>query len=411
MRVTISREGLCLHSNLAARAVAKCWSLVGRGELEVSKLLMGGECGRSAASYARTIGDLLRPSRPIAESPHAALLRDYQAEGESIFSPGRFEMTAYYQNAAQCIETFGSYFGAREPGAIFLRAKRFLAMFDGKLLDTPGPYENTPGSLPVARRIRFSDCYEIVHGLHRLSIAAVRGTTKEKCIIELSEPVLTPLQQMVMDSSWNQESRELYQPVPSAELSGWQVIRRCTDRLEMMTRWLDGRIRGGSYLDIGCSYGWFGAEMAKRGFKISGVDRDAAALAVGHLVYGLDGAANKAGDIVKFLDAQTRQYDVVSCFSVLHHFALGKMQHTAEELIRRIDAVTAKVLFFDTAESHERWFSADLPAWDAEFIREWLRDHTSFSRVETLGTDGDSVGRYRSQYGRHLFVCSRSLLK
>jgi hypothetical protein len=45
-------------------------------DIELGKLLMGGEDGRSAASYARTTGNLLHPSRPIAQSPHAAFLRD-----------------------------------------------------------------------------------------------------------------------------------------------------------------------------------------------------------------------------------------------------------------------------------------------------------------------------------------------
>jgi hypothetical protein len=36
-----------------------------------------------------------------------------------------------------------------------------------------------------------------------------------------------------------------------------------------------------------------------------------------------------------------------------------------------------------------------------------LKEHTSFTRVEILGTDADNVGPYRDQYQRHLFVCSR----
>jgi hypothetical protein len=97
----------------------------------------------------------------------------------------------------------------------------------------------------------------------------------------------------------------------------------------------------------------------------------------------------------------------VSCFSVLHHFVLGLMRVSAEEFIRKVDAVTGAALFFDTGECHEGWFAESLAGWDAEFIKKWLKDHTSFTSIEILGTDADNVGPYRNQYGRHLFVCSR----
>ena len=378
-------------------------------EIELGKLLMGGEDGRPAASYARTTGDLLLPSRPIAQSPHAAFLRDYQAQGEDVFQPERFEATAYYRAAVKCIERSGHYFAAKNPQEIVHRARKFCKMFDGAPLEKHGEHENAPGSPVVVRRIMLSDCYEIIHGQHRLAVAAVKGREKYKCVIQPTEPVLTPLQQMVMDLSWTRGRCELYQPIAAPELATWAVVRQCADRLEAMAKWLAASgIRSGSYLDIGCSYGWFVAEMAKRGFQASGIDRDVAALSVGRLIYGLEPSACRVTDIVSFLPQERlRSIDIVSCFSVLHHFVLGNMRCSAEEFIRQIDAVTGRVLFFDTAECHEKWFAESLAGWDAEFIRKWLKAHTSFTRVEILGTDADNVGPYRDQYQRHLFVCSR----
>ena len=75
-------------------------------------------------------------------------------------------------------------------------------------------------------------------------------------------------------------------------------------------------------------------------------------------------------DLANFLDRSNRQYDIVSCFSVLHHYALGKGQMPAEEFIRKLDAMTGS--------------------------------------VRMLGTDQDGQGRYQGQYGRHLFACYRS---
>ena len=113
-------------------------------------------------------------------------------------------------------------------------------------------------------------------------------------------------------------------------------------------------------------------------------------------------------DLANFLDRSNRQYDIVSCFSVLHHYALGKGQMPATEFIRKLDAMTGQVLFLDTGESHERWFKDSLKEWNPEFIARWLRENTTFESVLMLGTDQDGRGRYQGQYGRHLFACYRS---
>ena len=48
------------------------------------------------------------------------------------------------------------------------------------------------------------------------------------------------------------------------------------------------------------------------------------------------------------------------------------------DFIRKVDAVTGTVLFLDTGESHEDWFKESLAEWDAEFIKKWLKENTSF---------------------------------
>jgi 2-polyprenyl-3-methyl-5-hydroxy-6-metoxy-1,4-benzoquinol methylase len=377
-------------------------------EIDLGRLLMGGEGIYSSASYARISGDLLRPSRPIAESCHADLLRAYQASGEDVFSPGRFEATAYYQNAAKSIELTGNYFAAKEAKDIIRRARKFCLMFDGKPFEKQEAGENAPGLPVVVQRVGRSDCFEILHGHHRLAVAAVKGRPTYECLIQLSEPSVTPLQQMVLDSSWTRGRCELYQPISAPELATWPVVRQCADRLEMMLKRLAaGGIRSGSYLDIGCSYGWFVAQMAKRGFQAAGIDRDAAAVSVGRLAYGLDSSATQITDIIAFLDREKQRHDIVSCFSVLHHFVLGTMRCSAAEFIRKVDAITGRALFLDTGECHETWFSESLAGWDAEFIRNWLKENTSFTHIEILGTDADNIGPYHDQYRRHLFVCSR----
>ncbi len=125
------------------------------------------------------------------------------------------------------------------------------------------------------------------------------------------------------------------------------------------------------------------------------------------VVYGLDPTRIAISEASAFLAAEGGRYDVVSCFSVLHHFALGRGPCSAEELIRLLDAATGQVLFFDTGERHEAWFAEVLPEWDPDYIEKWLRANTTFRDVIALGVDDDAHAPYDANYGRTLFACVR----
>jgi 2-polyprenyl-3-methyl-5-hydroxy-6-metoxy-1,4-benzoquinol methylase len=410
--LVITDEGVSWRSNPLSQRLAKFLRKHPKlllKEVEPAKLLMGGECGVPSATYARFIGDLLRPSRSILDSPHVQLLRAYREDGEEIFAPGRFETTAYYENSAKCIELYGNSFAAKDPRDIVKKARKFCQMADGKMYGERDMGESWQGSAVVIRRIRYSDCYEIIDGHHRLAVACVNGKATYSCFVDPSDSVLTPVQQMVLDSNWTGGQREVYQPISAPEVADWPVARRCDDRFKMMTNYLDKiGVHAGTYLDVCCSYGWFVSRMASRGFQALGIDRDHAAVSMSRIAFRLPESATRAGDIVGFLNTNRKdRYDIVSCFSILHHFVLGSMSISAAEFIKKVDEMTGSVLFLDTGQCHESWFAKTLAGWDAEYIRSWLRQHTSFDQIEILGRDSDNVGRFRDQYQRHLFVCRR----
>jgi SAM-dependent methyltransferase len=410
-RLNYTGDGLLLRSYRLDKYVAglpKKYPHLFLKKIDLRKVLMGGEAGFSSASYARMTGDLLWPSRSIVDSPYVELLNQYLAEGENLFLPDRFKTTSYYQNAAHAIELYGEYFGRQAPEDIVELARKFCRRLHAKSFNHEEPAETEFEPDIVVQRIKSSDCYQIVEGQHRLALAWVEGLKEHKCLVRPSSPVLTPIQQMIIDSSWTLGRPQVYQPIAAPELASWPMVRRCSDRFEMMMQWLEARaIHSGSFLDIGCSYGWFVDQMRRRGFQSTGVDRDAAAVLVGRLAYGLDAKATQLTDIINFLDSQTARYDIVSCFSVLHHFVRRQNRISAAELIRKVDDVTGSVLFFDTGEGHEEWFKASLPGWDGPFIQKWLRENSSFTRIEILGRDSDNVRPFEKNYRRHLFVCSR----
>jgi SAM-dependent methyltransferase len=378
-----------------------------RRDVPVSQLLMGDECGIAADKFARLTGQPLRCSTPISDSPHAQLLRLHQQRGDAIFADGSFEQSAYYRNAALCIDILGWYFDARQVEQIADVARRYIDPLHHRA-DVGAPVEgrSAPDDPIRVRPIAHSDCWQIIDGHHRAALAAVRGQTHLE-VVPQGRPVLTPLQTTLLDVLWLQGRRELYQPVDAPELHRFTLVRRCTDRLAKMSAFLDQHHLRGSYLDLGCSYGWFVAQMQQRGFDACGVERDPVAASVGAMCYGLDPQRIARADVVRFLRENTRTFDIVSCFSVLHHFALGLNPLSAETLIQLVDAATGRVLFFDTGQGTEQWFAAKLPQWTPAYIRDWLKQHTTFDEIHDLGPDDDARPPFERQYGRTLFACVR----
>jgi hypothetical protein len=376
----------------------------------IINLLRGGERFIPSALYAKLTKAPLRPSTPVIEGPHVSLLREYAAEGERLFEPGRFEQTGYYKNAAECIDLTGSYYlYVKNPNQICPVAKSFIDRFvKNKHIE----YESDSGHSHanqriIVRPIRHSDCYEVLDGNHRIAAAFIRGE-REICVLRRGDPVLTPVQDQLLNVMWQSGRVELYQPVSLPETRKWKLVRKCSDRLEMMQVFLRScGCTTGPYLDLGSSYGWFVSQMRQFGMESTGVERDPMAIGVGEMIYGNKTGSVTRSDIVKYLREEKCSFDVTSCFSVLHHFVLGRASIGAEELIRLIDRITRRVLFFDTGQAHEEWFRQDLPEWNAEYTRNWLQKNTTFSKVIPLGTDSDAMPPYEKNYRRTMFVCYR----
>ena len=374
----------------------------------VARILRGGETLASAAQYAMITGQPLVPSTPVEKGPHAEFLREYLVEGDKLLAPGRFEKTAYYQNALLSIKYLGCYFPyAKEPHQIILVAQRFIKQFLNQEIVPELPGHTKPGEPINVRPIRHSDCFEVVDGNHRLAVAIMKGESHVE-VMPQQEAVLTPMQDLLLKVLWQNGRVELYQPIGVPEVRNWPLVRRCTDRFGFMRDFLQSRqISGGSYVDLGASYGWFVAQMRGLGFDAHGVERDPIAIEVGVVAYGYKRDALICSDLVPFLRENRRKFDVVSCYSVAHHFALGRASVNAEELIGMIDRITEKVLFFDTGQNNEEWFKDSLSQWDPDFIEKWLYQNTTFKKVIRLGIDSDAVAPFEKNYSRTLFACVR----
>lgn len=375
-------------------------------KIKLGKLLLGG--AHSGITDARISGNLLVPSTPVADSPHAQFLRTYREIGDAVFELDRFVATAYCKYALRCIELYGRFFSHTDLQGVLQRARRFVALYNGAAYSLEDRHQSLPNAPVEVSRIKYSDCYEVIDGHHRLAVATMRGLDEYSCAILPTDGVLTPMQLMVMDSIWFRGQRRIFQPIPVPELQGWSVARKCTDRLALMVAWLRRNgISSGSFFDVGACYGWFVSEMAKLGFQASGVEQDGALAAVGRLAYGLHSSAIAVENLGRHLKSTKRKYDAVCCLSVLQNYILRYEKMTAEEFIRLVDQITGSVLFVDTGECHESRLKHSLAGWNVEYIENWLKKNTSFSKIELLGMDNDRYGVFRVQFGRHLFACTR----
>jgi protoporphyrinogen oxidase len=381
-----------------------------RAVVPVDQLLVGGWNGLSARRFAEASGFLLDPSTPLTSSAQVDLLRRFDEQGEMLYEDAAIRETPYFERVSAAARISGHHRGAQTDEELTQLAREFLDRYR----DRPIPYRpgrSSASVMPRVRRVADSECYEIRDGHHRLAIAAARGEASVEVVVERAKSS-TPAQRLLRQMSWLDGEERLYQPVPLPEVATWPIMRRCSDRLSMMLEFLDGVYPAPgegerSYLDVGACYGWFVHEMSKRGYDARGVEQDPLARELATLVYDLEGERMIIGDAIDLLAAGDQRFDVVSCFSVLHHFVLGRAAQSAETLMSVLDGITNDVLFLDTGERHESWFKLVLPEWSPSYARQWILDNSTFTNVRILGTDRDDVAPFAGKYGRTLFACTR----
>ncbi|MBS4752891.1 ParB N-terminal domain-containing protein [Nocardioides sp. zg-ZUI104] len=382
-------------------------------EIRLDRLLLGGQNGLTAQQFAGVVDDPLWPSRRVVDGPHAELLRRArrsQHAGRELTTEDILA-SSYAEMALACIRHTGSYFEAVDADGVLAQARRFVARASDPSAPVVAGHQHSAPGLPVlVVPVESSECYQVLDGHHRVAAMAEAGVESVPARVRRGA-VRTPLQELLQEMSWLDGGHELYQPIDAPEVASWPTVRRCTDRLESIWAFL---VRsdmpagsGASYLDVASCYGWFVSRMQELGFEAEGIERDPLGARLGSLMYGLDPARIRTGDAVQLLRSAQRRWDVVSCFSLLHHFVLGRGDCTDVELVQLLDSVTGKVLFLDTGQEHERWFRKSLRGWDTDHVREYLLATTTFDRVVDLGPDSDDVAPYAGNYGRHLFACVR----
>jgi 2-polyprenyl-3-methyl-5-hydroxy-6-metoxy-1,4-benzoquinol methylase len=206
--------------------------------------------------------------------------------------------------------------------------------------------------------------------------------------------------------------RMLYQPLPIEKINERSiVIRKCKDRSDSMIKFskerFKDRLKSMTLLDVGSSYGYFMDKFNGLCFSVEGIDNDSSTIRMAKIFYPeiADGIHDSEANI--FFASNEKEYDIVLCLSVVHHFIYGGVDIDPLEFLKNLDKITKEVLFFEMAQEHEQWFDQPLAGWNEEYIINWIIDNTTFDYCEPLSKDEDSTGMFEGNYGRTLFACYR----
>jgi 2-polyprenyl-3-methyl-5-hydroxy-6-metoxy-1,4-benzoquinol methylase len=375
-------------------------------EVPFSKLLIGQQAGIPSEKWIEKTKEFDRISTLIADSPYVEILKSLQSNPELIADYAKLSQQSYYKMMITCLKHTGHFMGIKNENELVTQVKYFYHLFINFEDDFSGTTKDINGrsksnSSIKVMKIKYSDCYEIIDGHHRAAIQYLKGNTHVN--VDVIDEKFTYLQRAVL-SSKQIFNIELYQPLSKPEVTSWPIIRNCDDRLGMMFKALDkSGIKAGSYIDLPCSYGYFVAAFKDRGFKARGLDIDLSSIKISHEINRLEIEIEK-NDIIKYLETTNDVFDIVSSLSILHHFAMNRIQYPYMEIVKNLDKITSKVLFFDTGQSHEAQYEGELDEWTDEFIVKLFLENTSFQRAEILGKDNDNVGLMKENNHRTLFA-------
>jgi len=382
--------------------------------VDVDKIMIGQQNGMPSDEWIEFAKDNGRISVLLADSPYTSFLLGIKKNTSLLNDDVYLSGTLYYGMAEISLKYKGSFFGARNELEILNVMRNFYSMYSnyGKDVDR-NKFEfskghSIPGSPIKLNKIKSSDCFEIVDGHHRASILYLNGQKKIKCLI-INEKN-TFLQNLLFSCRQTHGDPELYQPIDKPEVKSWRVVRKCIDRFSFIEVFLSKHNLSGqihNLIDYSCSYGWFLKEFRKNNIDVVGVEKDINAIRVGKAVYNLNESNFVEGDTYEHLLNNKNKYDIVLFLSILHHFALGKEKGSPEEILKRLDSITRKVLIIDTGQNHEEWYRLSLEKWSDDYIERKIRENTTFLSIHRIGKDTDNEGYYNKQYGRTLFACLR----
>ena len=358
----------------------------GLRRIPVSRLLMGSQAGLDSSGFANAFGTLRFGSMPMDQSPHVELLR-LADRSDRPLSDEEIMGTAYFQFARHLADTWGDYFGAESDDEIVGIARNFVSWSQGMETRVTGNSGSPTLDHVLVAKVHRSSTFQVIDGHHRLAVDIARGERSVK-VHRTWLSTETALQWRLFERGLGpRRARALDQPVAARELSGWTVAQNCPDRLIRIER-LAERAPGDthmtpSFLDVGCGYGWYLAELKRLGWRVRGVDRDGLASEVATAFHDLAEDEIVVGEWAPAVESLDETFDVVACLGLGAALRSCDSDEAAMRLLRALDQRTGGALVVDAP------CSSGAVAPSAEGLTTLVLRATSFSKVAELGVVTD----------------------
>jgi hypothetical protein len=324
--------------------------------IPVASLLMGSQAGLDSTGFADAFGTLRYGSLPMDQSPHVELLRLARRVARRL-SDDEIRATSYYAFGRHLASIWGEYFGAATDDELVQISRNFIEWSFG---NAPRITAHSGGSRfgdeVLVAKISGSSAYQVIDGHHRLAVAIARGDTTAR-VHRTWLSAETALQRRLWERGYGlTRAKALAQPVAARELGDWPVSKNCLDRLVRIVRLADAELADAPsprrFLDVGCGYGWYLAELKGRDWRVHGIDRDGFGIEMATAFHGVSSDEISAGEWASTAASLPGTFDLVACFD------LGALVAADAEatlpLLGALDARTAHVLVIDAPDDAAR---------------------------------------------------------
>ena len=193
-----------------------------------------------------------------------------------------------------------------------------------------------------------------------------------------------------------------YQPVELPECSRWGVIRMDTRRRFQLIKDICASralpSAHSSYLDVGCSTGFFCLQMSKAGFRSTGVDVAANDIEIARLLstyFRRDYATYVVSDAYEYLKVtQDRTFDVTSAFSVFQWVMIQNTPEHGLDCMRWLFQKTKRICILEMGDSTEAHYIERIGLkYDSAWIYDFAQTNGGFERIDLIDRKSNKLKR------------------